>query len=185
MNHKGVTKSYNPAINAPERVEIPKEITQLPINNKRWRSTDTKHDSASCKQQRKQRKKPSETIAPHPSLRVHSNLEAGTSENPDTIVLGNHELSPRDNEISTNYIDSGESYIRKTTIVDTYFSTKIANNLISDPDPKTMAECKQRSDWNQWKDAIQAEIVSLNKREVFTKVIPTPPNVFPVGFKQK
>jgi len=31
MNHKGVTKSYNPAINAPERVEIPKETTQLPI----------------------------------------------------------------------------------------------------------------------------------------------------------
>ena len=46
-----------------------------------------------------------------------------------------------------------------------------------------MAECKKRSDWTQWKEAIQAEIASLTKREVFTSAIPTPPKVFPVGFK--
>jgi hypothetical protein len=46
-----------------------------------------------------------------------------------------------------------------------------------------MAECKMRLDWNQWKDAIQAEISSLKKRQVFSQVIPTPPQVFPIGFK--
>jgi len=46
-----------------------------------------------------------------------------------------------------------------------------------------MAECKKRSNWTQWKEAIQAEIASLTKREVFTSAIPTPPKVFPVGFK--
>ena len=42
---------------------------------------------------------------------------------------------------------------------------------------------KKSSDRPQWKDAIQAELASLNKRKVFTEAIPTPPNVFPVGFK--
>jgi hypothetical protein len=53
----------------------------------------------------------------------------------------------------------------------------------NDPDPKTMAECKKRSDWNQWKDAIQVELASLSKRKVFTHAIPTPHGIFPVGFK--
>ena len=86
-------------------------------------------------------------------------------------------------EISINYIDSGESYDRKTTVVDMYFSAAIAEIFLNDPDPKTMAECKKRSDWAQWKEAIQAEIASLTKRGVFTSVIPTPSKVFPIGFK--
>jgi hypothetical protein len=34
-----------------------------------------------------------------------------------------------------------------------------------------------------WKEAIEAELNSLKKRKVFTDVIPTPPRIFPVGFK--
>jgi hypothetical protein len=29
-------------------------------------------------------------------------------------------------------------------------------DLLNDPDPKTMAECKQLSDWINWKEAIEA-----------------------------
>ena len=36
-NFKGVTKSQNPAVNVPERVEIPIKVTQLPNQNKRGR----------------------------------------------------------------------------------------------------------------------------------------------------
>jgi hypothetical protein len=46
-----------------------------------------------------------------------------------------------------------------------------------------MTECKKHSDWNKWKEAIEAELNSLKKRKVFTDVIPTPPRTFPVGFK--
>ena len=56
-----------------------------------------------------------------------------------------------------------ESFDRKTTNVDSYFSVMIAKILKNDPDPKTMAECKTCSDWNQWKYAIQAEIFLLAK----------------------
>jgi hypothetical protein len=96
--------------------------------------------------------------------------------------LGNDDASERVREISINYAETGESFDRKTIIVDSYFSATIAKILQNDPNPKTMAECKTRSDWNQWKDATQAEISSLTKRQVLCQVIPTPPQVFLVGF---
>jgi hypothetical protein len=56
-------------------------------------------------------------------------------------------------------------------------------DLVNDLEPKTMAECKQHSDWIKWKEAIEAELDSLRKREISSKVIPTPPRTYPVGFK--
>jgi hypothetical protein len=56
-------------------------------------------------------------------------------------------------------------------------------DLLNDFDPKTMTECKQRSDWITWKEAIEAELDSLRKREVFSNVIPTPLRIYPVRFK--
>jgi hypothetical protein len=40
--------------------------------------------------------------------------------------MGNHDEWEDDHEeIATNYVESGESYYRKTTIVDTYFASKL------------------------------------------------------------
>jgi hypothetical protein len=61
--------------------------------------------------------------------------------------------------------------------------TTLTANPLNDLDPKTMAECKQRSDWIKWKEAIEAELDSLRKRQVFSNVIPTPPMTYPVRFK--
>jgi hypothetical protein len=47
-----------------------------------------------------------------------------------------------------------------------------------------MTECKGRSDWNKWKEAIDAELNSHKKIKVFTDVIPTPPIIFPIRFKR-
>ena len=82
-----------------------------------------------------------------PSTSVHTNIGAGTSEDPDSIVVGNNEESQGVKEISTNFIDSGESFNRKTIIIGINFSSKIANDLQPHPEPKTMAECIKRSDW--------------------------------------
>jgi hypothetical protein len=65
-----------------------------------------------------------------------------------------------------------------------HFSTIIAKNFLNDPDPKTMVECKKRSDWNKWKEAIEGELNSLKKRNVFIEVKPTPPRTFHVEFKR-
>ena len=120
---------------------------------------------------------------PQPSSAVHLNTDTRTSEYLDSIVRGNDKESSRVQEISINYINSGETFDRKTIIIVTYFSEQIGNNLLHDPDPKTMAECRKCSDWAKWEEAIQSEIASLNKREVFTPVMTTPPSIFSVGYK--
>jgi hypothetical protein len=69
-------------------------------------------------------------------------------------------------------------YDRSTIIVNSSFSTIIAENVFANLDPKTMVECKRRLDWNKWKKAIEVELSSLKKRKVFTDMIPTPLKIF-------
>jgi hypothetical protein len=109
--------------------------------------------------------------------------EAVTSENPRHINLGNFDESLRGHEIAINYVETGETYDRKATIVDIYFFEKIAEDFQNDLDHKTMAECTKRSDWIKWKAAIEAELASLYKRGDSSTVMPTPRNIFPVGYK--
>jgi hypothetical protein len=97
--------------------------------------------------------------------------------------LGIHEESNGIEEISINYTNSREVYDSSTTIVNSSFSTIIAESVFADPDPKTMVECKRCLDWNKWKEAIEAKLSSLNERKGFINVIPTPPRIFHVGFK--
>jgi hypothetical protein len=59
----------------------------------------------------------------------------------------------------------------------------MVTDLLNDHDPKTMTKCKQCSDWIKWKEAIEVELDSLRKREVFSNIIPTPPRTYPVRFK--
>ena len=195
---KDVTKSYIPARNMLERIEVPNKTIHLPFSGKSGRSTAIPAGAASRKRNRKGKEIPSRPASatqqpaersgvdrddPPPASIVHTFSDAGTSECPDGIVLGNSEPSRGIQEISINYLDSGETYDHKTTVVDIYFSELIAENLHKDPEPKSMAECKRRSDWDKWKEAIDAELASLAKREVFSSVIPTPPKTFPAGFK--
>jgi hypothetical protein len=97
--------------------------------------------------------------------------------------LGNFDESLRGDEIAIKYVETRETYDRKATNVDICFSKKIAEDLQNDLNPKTMAECTKRSDWIKWKAAIEAELASLYKREVFSAIMPTPRNIFPVGYK--
>jgi hypothetical protein len=160
-DYKGVTKSWNHAVNAPEIVEVPKKTTQSPSVVKRERITQTKKDRATNKRPRKEKMRPPQKIVnvSHPVVdRHHVDIpqsstqaryrkeSANTSENSDALVLGNHETSTGIQEISINYTSSGEVYDRSTTIVNPCFSIIIADNFLADPDPKTMAEYKGRSD---------------------------------------
>ena len=52
-----------------------------------------------------------------------------------------------------------------------------------DPDPRSILECQKRRDWEEWKKAIQIELLSLNKRNVFGPIVIAPENVNPVGYK--
>jgi hypothetical protein len=179
-------------------VKVPKKITHNPSVVKRRRVAQTKKDNTLNKRPRKEKMRPLQKIvnvsqpvvARHPvdtpqssTQSRHRKESASMSENPDALVLENHETSTGMQEISINYTSSREVYDRSTTIANTCFSVIIAKNFLADPDAKTMTKCKGRSYWNKWTEAIEAELNSLKKRNVFTEVIHTLPRIFHVGFK--
>ncbi|GKD89474.1 hypothetical protein Tco_1364981, partial [Tanacetum coccineum] len=47
------------------------------------------------------------------------------------------------------------------------------------PEPMSVINCQSRPDWDKWKDAMQAELNSLNKRKVFGPIVTTPRDVKP------
>ena len=67
-----------------------------------------------------------------PMHRTH-NYHIGRLERPSSVVMGNHDEWEDDHEeIATNYVESRESYYRKTIVVDIYFASKITSSM--DPD---------------------------------------------------
>jgi hypothetical protein len=109
--------------------------------------------------------------------------ETRTSEILNNLVLGNHEVSKGMEEVFINYTSFRKVYDRNTTITDLCFSTIIGESFLNNSDPKTMIEYKKCSNWNNWKETIEAEFNSLKKRKVFTDMMPTPHRTFLVGFK--
>ena len=61
----------------------------------------------------------------------------------------------------------------------------VAQEIIEheDVEPRSIAECQQRAYWPKRKEAIQAELDSLAKRQVFGSVVLTLPSVKHVGHK--
>ncbi|CAL2269990.1 unnamed protein product [Prunus armeniaca] len=71
-------------------------------------------------------------------------------------------------------------------VIDDIFSFAIAAEIIKgheDIEPQSVDERKERLDWPKWKDAIQAELNSLEKHGVFGHVVQTPQGVKLVGYK--
>ena len=71
-------------------------------------------------------------------------------------------------------------------IINYVFAFKVAFGITRSDDefePQTVKECQRRNDWLMWKEAIQIELSSLTKREVFGPVVHTPKSVILVGYK--
>ncbi|KAM0997725.1 hypothetical protein ACFX2C_007577 [Malus domestica] len=66
-------------------------------------------------------------------------------------------------EISINYACTNELWDQNEIIIDDMFAFAGATEIILSDDigPRSVDECKQRQDWPKWKDAIQAELNSL------------------------
>ena len=89
-------------------------------------------------------------------------------------------------EISINYVTTGQRWNRNKINVDDIFAYNVALNIVNDNEdlePKSVEECRQRDDWPKWKDAIEAELNSLSKHEVFGLIVLTPDGVKPIGYK--
>ena len=59
-------------------------------------------------------------------------------------------------------------------MIDNIFAYNVAIEIMQqdeDFEPKSIHECTHRNDWPKWKDAIQVELASLEKCEVFGPII--------------
>ena len=67
-----------------------------------------------------------------------------------------------------------------------FFAFQVALDIMQnddDSEPQNTNECRQRNDWPKWREAMQAELHSLIKRDVFGPVVQTPASIKLVGNK--
>ena len=88
-----------------------------------------------------------------------------------------------DKEVFINYVETREVFYRQMSANSGCFISKIVFHIELDPESKTIAECKNRQDWDKWKEATENELNSLNKRKVFGPVVKTRHDVIHVGHK--
>ncbi|BBH03062.1 Disease resistance protein CC-NBS-LRR class family [Prunus dulcis] len=189
-----VTKSHIPAANAPAQIDVHNGQSNVQANGssaarlKRGRPLGSK-DSVPRKRKLMDKMNPNE-INREPTIH-NSNAPKerqvlpekenfiGETSGPGVATI------PESQEISINYTSTDELWSRNEIIIDDIFAFSVAAEIIKDDDiePCSINECTQRQDWPKWKDAIQAELNSLEKRSVFGHIVPTPPNVNPVGYK--
>lgn len=176
---KRVTKSHIPAVNAPIRIEIPegqKVTNESAIRLKRGRPIDSKD---------KIPRKRKEAIIHDDPIKEESSHEEKIDVINDKILEVDQVPDDNENiEISLNYISTGEIWNRNQKVIDNIFSYTMAIDVMNDNEdyePKSVEECRRRSDWLQWKDAIHAELESFAK--VFGPIVKTPEDVKPVGYK--
>ena len=92
--------------------------------------------------------------------------------------------SDNDEEISISYATLEKRWKRHETVVDNVFAYVAAFQITEeneDHEPKSVDECRRRNDWPKWKDAIQAELSSLEKFHAFGPIAHTLEDVKPVA----
>ncbi|KAJ9558226.1 hypothetical protein OSB04_012840 [Centaurea solstitialis] len=191
-----VTRSHIPAANVPARIDVPVRrhvpvehvapnvptmqrtlpsvIQSTALPKKRGRPVGSK-DVLSRK-----RRNLVASVLPHEIIKDHGDLLE--ERVPEETSISHH---PDNLEISVEYASLDDILKRNETVIDDVFIFAVATDIMSNDDmePRTIVECKRRTDWPQWKQAIQDELDSLTKRRVFGPVAPTPPNVKPIGNK--
>ncbi|KAL2245081.1 UNVERIFIED_CONTAM: Retrovirus-related Pol polyprotein from transposon TNT 1-94 [Sesamum indicum] len=185
IDTKKVTKSYIPAENVPARLEVPEAILnksnafESQIRRKRGRPLGSKDANP--------RKRKEHII----SINHDANVTTSVSKDkiPEAVLSDDSKSNEQDledsYEMSINYAHDSLGWYHKEIEMNDIFAYSVAVQIMDEDenDPQTMEECRHRNDWKSWKKAIQDELDSLNKREVFGPITPTPKGVKPVGYK--
>ena len=175
IDTKRVTKSYIPAVNALARIEIPNrqvgdKVTQESKTRlKRGRPFGSKDKNPRKRRGAENRLDPIENV-PAESQNICSPEEEINDENKGMLISYGHTNSVCD----PNEIDD----------IDAMFSYSVACDIMNDdPEPQSVIDCQNRHDWAKWKEVMQAELNSLNKRNVFGPIVLTPGLVKPLGYR--
>ncbi|KAK4391512.1 Retrovirus-related Pol polyprotein from transposon RE1 [Sesamum angolense] len=186
IDTKKVTKSHIPVENVPARLEVPEATLTQPkpsesqIRRKRGRPLGSKDANP--------RKRKEHIVSINHDANMNSN-SISEDKIPEVVLCKDSKHNEQDlddsYEMSINYAHNSLGWYRKEIEMNDIFAYSIAVKIIDeyDNDPQTMAECRYRNNWKSWKKAIQDELDSLNKREVFGPIIPTPKGVKPVDYK--
>ncbi|GJS56941.1 copia protein [Tanacetum coccineum] len=174
---KRVTKSHIPAANAPARVEIPNKQAGNNIAQESQSVLKRGVHWFKGKKSRVFKRKGTEKNSDH-----DENVLDGTQ---DIKTSPEEEMNDMNKEMSINYSQTNILWDRNEIgDIDEIFSYSVASDIMGgddDPEPKSVIDCQNRPDWDKWKDAMQAELNSLNKRKVFGPIVTTPRDVKPVG----
>jgi hypothetical protein len=201
IDNKKIVKSHIPVANTPAKIEVPVgQSINTAANEFKARLKRGRPIGAKDKIPRKRKVQGNEIRTPEEALPTKQTTKIDQSklsvqnspenkspeEEPLEELPPEEEQVPENNEISINYVSIGEILDRNKIVVDNIFSFKVVIDITrsnDDIEPKTVEECRRRNDWPMWKEAIQAELNSLAKREVFGPVVHTPEGVSPVGYK--
>ena len=201
-----VTRSDIPAANVPARLEVPKKGMVIPGHGTAFPGSAAHGGGMEAVAPQRKRGRPPGSVDTRPRKKRTDKAQVNPLiidvENPSHEIISDysyvHELmlesmgdasgsmSISENiEISMCYDNTYELMNRSSTHVDDIFAYSVAHEIIEhdDIEPRSVAECQNRADWPKWKVAIQAELDSLTKRQVFGPVVLTPPSVKPVGHK--
>jgi len=205
-DNKKIIKSHIPAANTPAKIEghVGQSINTT-ANESKARVKRGRPIGANDKIPRKRKAQENKIGAPEEALPTKQATKIDPSklfvqnspgnESPKAKPLKEEspeEESPEDehvpenNEISINYISTGEILDKNKIVVDNIFSFKIVFDITrsnDDIEPQSVEECRRRNDWPMWKEAIQAELNSLAKPEVFGPVVQTSKGMSHVGYK--
>ena len=180
---KRVTKSHIPTANASIRIVVPEGqlITANEIKGqlKHGRPVGSKDTNPRKRKGAKDTNDQVEVNIDQENFPSKTPVESVSKENKVPKIDGNE-------EISINYVITGERWNRNEIIVDNIFAYHVAQNVANeneDLEPMSMEECRHREDWPKWKEAIDCELKSLAKRKVFGPVVLTPYGIKHVGYK--
>nr|GEY62266.1 hypothetical protein [Tanacetum cinerariifolium] len=75
---------------------------------------------------------------------------------------------------------------RPVDLIDEKFRYNVVCDIMNgndDPETTPVIKCQSTHDWNKWKESMQYELSSHNKRKVFGRIVLTPGVVKPVGYR--
>ncbi|KAL0311264.1 UNVERIFIED_CONTAM: Retrovirus-related Pol polyprotein from transposon TNT 1-94 [Sesamum angustifolium] len=186
IDTKKVTKSHISAENVLARLEVPEvtltqtKASESQISRKCGRPLGSKDANP--------RKRKGHIVSINHDANVTTS-NVSEDKIPEVILFEDPKRNEQDlddsYEMSINYAHNSLGWYRKEIKMNDIFAYSVAVEIMDedDNDPQTMEECQHRNDWKSWEKAIQDELDSLNKREVFGPIIPTPKGVKPVGYK--
>ncbi|KAM1731965.1 hypothetical protein ACFX11_017777 [Malus domestica] len=168
-----VTKSHIPTANAPAMIDVPIGQNKVAANDsfgarlKRGRPPGLK-DLASQKRKTRAQLNPNE-IMEEEKMNDKSTIHDYVLSEKVNVLNETHVPEKTEvhesKEISINYTCTNELWDQNEIIIDDMFAFAIATEIILSDDlkPRYVGECKQRQDWPKWKNAIHADLNSLER----------------------